>query len=226
MQSDNDQDLPTLIGNLRAVAEPLVRQIHASGKTNDLAGTDAWYQGSYSVFTASPPTEPASAEEFLRIVACAYSWVATIPDADPRPHFDSVRAAIEHVTEVEANSSNDIQKVRNARASAIQKVKDALGIASVEGSVVITSKVLHFWRPSLAPMIDVNVATAWKELADIDERWTAALQGSGNDRISTLSKLPRTEQYLSYWQLAYRLRGIAGGPSYRDLDELMFYYRR
>jgi len=30
--------------------------------------------------------------------------------------------------------------------------------------VVIASKIVHFWHAELAPMIDVNVANAWKDI--------------------------------------------------------------
>ena len=104
-------------------------------------------------------------------------------------------------------------------------VQGALSIADTAESVVIVSKVLHFWDAELAPMIDANVAVGWERLA-ASPHWREALRASGNPRIKKLSDPPRVEQYLSYWEFAYQCRACAHGVSYREFDELLFCYAR
>jgi hypothetical protein len=104
-------------------------------------------------------------------------------------------------------------------------VQRVLSIADTAESVVIVSKVLHFWDAAVAPMIDANVAVGWQRLAALPH-WQDALRASGNQEVKTISDPPRVQQYLSYWEFAYQCRACAHGVSYRELDELLFCYGR
>jgi hypothetical protein len=193
----------------------------AAAATGALTDTDAWYQASYPVFTATHVANPKTRDGFLTIVAYAYSWVATIPTTDPRSHFERVRDAIQAIREAKCGSTYDAVGVRALRSAAVTSVQRALGIDSTAGSVVIASKVLHFWNSELAPMVDANVANGWRKLHQINSDWGEALSTSGNDRVTTISSHPGLEQYLSYWELVYRF-GQHCGISYREFDKLMF----
>jgi hypothetical protein len=96
---------------------------------------------------------------------------------------------------------------------------------SEDRGVVIASKILHFWHAELAPMIDVNVAKAWKDLTPAS-LWADVLSASGDSEVLSISESPTIEEYLSYWEFAYRLRQFPGGPTYRNLDQRLFFFAR
>jgi hypothetical protein len=117
-------------------------------------------------------------------------------------------AAIAAIMTAERATHNNEAAVRAARLQALRVVQGALSIADVAESVVIVSKVLHFWDADLAPMIDANVGVGSERLA-ASPHWREALRASGNPRIKKLSDPPRVEQYVSYWEFAYRCRACA-----------------
>ena len=89
----------------------------------------------------------------------------------------------------------------------------AVGV-STDHSVVAVSKVLHFWNPELAPMIDANVVVGLKALPD--STW----KGFKKDILGDVRK----RRYLWYWELAFQLRASCQTKpvGYRMLDELLF----
>jgi hypothetical protein len=198
---------------------------HAAAENAARANTDAWYDASYPVFTAKTTSGRITRNVFLGIVAHAYSWVASIPKTDPRPYLVRVQRSVKAVLKAEQLSLYTSDTVRNARSKAIHSVRSALGIHNTAGSVVIASKVLHFFNPDLAPMVDVNVAMAWKKLDERSPDWRKLLSASGNSRVKKISLQPRLEQYLSYWEVAYQFRKREG-ITYRDFDKLLFGYGR
>ncbi len=146
------------------VTAPSLKAIQKATKKGALVGPDAWYQASYDIFMPRTNFDPASAAEFLRRVAYAYSWAPTIARADPRKNFVNVKGRIEYLRNVERRTPYQPDAVRLVRKLAISSVQRALHISDDKGAVVIVSKVLHFWDFELAPMIDANIARAWKTM--------------------------------------------------------------
>lgn len=72
--------------------------LRAAARANetDVASKNSWYNTSYPVFTALGP--PNSLGDFVQRIAYAYSWLATIPTAEPRdPHFRAAEDAVRNV---------------------------------------------------------------------------------------------------------------------------------
>jgi hypothetical protein len=184
-------------------------------------GQDEWYRASYAVFMPQKSGDPASPAELLKRVACAYSWVPTIARADPRTHFHEMQLAVAKVRDVERRTPYSAARVRKARKHLVRTFQRALMIDDNSDSTVIASKVMHFWHPDLAPMIDTNVAKAWKSLKPASV-WLRALKDAGNPQLRTISSQPTLDQYLAYWEIAYKLRECGGGIDYHALDQLLF----
>lgn len=215
----------SLIAQLKREAGPLKAAVHAVAADPTQRSKDAWYQASYDTFVRTTRGVPPTPDDFVRVVAFAYSWVATIPNSNPKQRFTDFLAAIAAITTAEYATPYDVAAVRAARLQALRVVQGALSIADAAESVVIVSKVLHFWDADIAPMIDANVAVGWERLA-ASPHWREALRASGNPRIKKMSDPPRVEQYLSYWEFAYQCRACAHGVNYREFDELLFCYAR
>jgi len=213
-----------LVDILLKKADPVVQSIKDEARKGIKATKDAWYQASYDAFLPKEHRAPETPEQFLRIVAYAYAWVPTIGTLSPAFSFPTISHAIREIAIRERQVPYNPRDVQTARRDTVQAIQAALGTKS-PASVVVASKILHFWDRSLAPMIDRNIAKAWKRLA-ADREWKDALgemPGFSNLRIS-LS--PGMNAYLKYWEFAYQLRKCSEQFDYRRLDELMFCYGR
>ena len=142
-------------------------------------------------------------------IAAAYSWLPrNNPTASPTEmDFDALRDASDAAIAV---PPGDVTKMRAARQKVLEQARVALRVGGKD-SIVTISKVLHFWLPTFAPMIDVNVKYALKEL----------MSATPPPRILT------RQGYLWYWELADALveaAAAAGKPAlnYRRLDEMLF----
>jgi hypothetical protein len=152
----------TLLAKLKRISA-LTHTSHALAAADKaLKGPDVWYRASYDFFMSRQNRDPASTTEFLKRVAYAYSWVPTIARADPRTHFVKVQIAVEQVRDAESRIPYSIERVRKARSNLLKTVQRALMIDDDNGATVVASKVMHFWDRKLAPMIDTNIAQAWK----------------------------------------------------------------
>jgi hypothetical protein len=204
--------LDTLLDELQGDADELVRRVQSNASNQSLRGPDAWYQNSYPAFVAHAP--PETLDDLLRIIAFAYSWLATIPEARPnQAHLKAIKKAIEALRRLSDGEKHKTER-RAARDALITAVQAAVGIRT-EDSIVAVSKVLHFWDPGLAPMIDRNVVIGWRTL---NAHATAALD---------IDPSSRKAGYLDYWELTDQLIKRSGERpgirlSYRRIDELLF----
>jgi hypothetical protein len=190
----SDKEINKIVARLIKEAMPRLKQVKSAFESNILDGTDAWYQASYDVFVGGKARDY---DQFVRAVAYAYSWVATIPKAAPR---DSQVRAIKKAAEIAMRDTE-------SRADLLQETRAALRING-KNSYVVVSKVLHFWDPTLAPMIDSWVYKALEELNI------------------------RRPAYIEYWRFADRAIRLAreskkiSNLDYRLLDELLFQFGR
>lgn len=183
--------------NLLSKVMPHVAKIHRQAKRGRLKGTDAWYMASYEVLTA---TRPSNREDFIRVVAFAYSWLPrSTPVAQPTEkqvgnYFELLR---------KATSVGPRQNKRAIRERLLRATRQAIGVTGA-GANVTASKVLHFSDPSIAPMFD---------------RWV----------VEALRKLNiKKPEYIEYWSFVDRLierptaHAKLGVLNYRRVDELLF----
>jgi hypothetical protein len=183
--------------NLLSKVVPRVETIHRQAKRGRLKGTDAWYMASYGVLTA---TRPSNREDFIRVVAFAYSW---LPRSTPvaQPTEKQVRSYFELLRK--ATSAGPRKNKRAIRERLLRATRLAIGVTGA-GASVTASKVLHFSDPSVAPMFDRWVVEALRQLN---------------------IKKP---EYIEYWSFVDRLIGRAaahpklGVLNYRRVDELLF----
>ena len=205
--------LERVLKHLEDAAGPWVEKVHEEAQTNALSGTDAWYQASYNVFASNP--RPTSPTDFVKTVAFALSWVASIPEGNPSVAFKAISEAADKVRAAEQNVGNEASVRQDARRRAVQAVQTGLSLQRKD-SVVIASKVLHFLDPDLAPMIDINVSLGWKKL---EKEFGPLME-------YTISEHPFSHQYLAFWEFAfgarYHFRDRTPALTYRRLDELLF----
>jgi hypothetical protein len=180
----------SLVGQLKSRAGPLKAAVHAAAADPTKPSKDAWYQASYDTFMSTPRGVPPTPDDLAHVMASAYSWVATIPNSNPKPHFTRFLNAINAVFMVERTTPYIVAANREARLQALRAVQRVLSIADTAESVVIVSKVLHFWDAAVAPMIDANVAVGWQRLAALPH-WQDALRASGNQEVKTISDTKR-----------------------------------
>jgi hypothetical protein len=172
-KSANADALGTILDKLKSDALPVVKKMKAKARQNTLSGVDAWYQASYDVFTGGPRKTLA---DYIIVIGHAYSWLPrNNPVACPtKAEFREFREAIETMRKHGARPGAG-RKRNDHRKILIEKTRAALKINS-PNSIVTVSKVLHFWNPSLAPMIDANVVDALRVIA-VSQSQSPSLEG-------------------------------------------------
>jgi hypothetical protein len=193
-----DPDIDSILQQLESEAKPRVEKLHRKARAGKLTGTDAWYQASYAVFSKH---QNRDLEDFIRVTAFAYSWVSKIPTCgtSARQFAEFVKAV---QREAVAKAGSDQSKARRE----LFKVTQASTGMRNENSMVVVSKVLHFWDPARAPMIDTWSRKALRRLG-----------------------LVATRSYPEYWDFLDRIIKRSGqkrtglGPlDYRKVDEYLF----
>jgi hypothetical protein len=198
INSLKDSDIDEILGRLQKEAKPRVDTIHKKAAAGKLTGTDAWYQASYAVFSKR---NNRSLDDFVCVTAFAYSWVSKIPTCGTtRKQFAEFSKAVK---QVEAAKSK--QERSAAQATLFKVTQSATGMRNKD-SMVVVSKVLHFWDPTLAPMVDKWSRNALRRLGVV-----------------------ATRSYTEYWEFLDRLisrladsRTGSRHLDYRKLDEYLF----
>ena len=205
--------LIAILNKLNGDPKRRVDEVHKRAKQQKkpgrLTGVDAWYQASYDVFKASG--RPRNRADFIRIIAYAYSWLPrNNPAACPTDEeFRELANAVQAATDAYTTGAS-ASELKAARKKLIGRAQTAVGVEGPD-SIVTVSKVLHFWDPKLAPMIDRHVARALNHLP--------------GQLLKTVAL--KTDPYLDYWAFADRLIAASKAHpitelSYRKLDELLF----
>ena len=191
----------------------------SAGKNQTGTAKDAWYERSYPVFTKRSH-ENDSLDGLVRVMAYASSWIPGVPSADPTQNpkiLDELMALLESLQHQDATSTANRMSLRR---TVIAKARAALGLREGVASIVLLSKALHFFRPSLVPMIDRNVGKAWVLLR--------AHFRSLDPRSITY---PNEQNYLNYWETAWGLLQASKVQAsttslpvigYRELDVMLF----
>ena len=208
-----DKDLERLLKELRSHPDmkPDVR--------------DRWYSRSYPIFT-KPDQSADSPEHLVRVMAYAASWVRLIPAASPTEDPREV-ANLDAALQAASTATGNAQ--RSAYQAAIRAARKAFGLREDGESIVLLSKAMHFFRPSIAPMLDTRVGEAWSALAarhtSVRPRnLLSGISGAGRQR----KPIPTAGDYASYWAVAKRLVSVGqqldSHFDYRKLDLLLFAY--
>ena len=195
----------------------LLHELHSVNADKKLEGRDVWYAKSYRAFRAAG--EPKNLDDFIRLIAFAYSWLPTIPVANPTDggfrRIERAVAKVRRLTRAASRGATDVQAIREARRELIEAVQKSLGLHSGH-TIVAVSKVLHFWNRALSPLFDINVVRAWNTLSPEGRQLLPRGLGSS----------PRRNNFLDYWDLADRLiqrsRNLGRPLDYRSLDKLLF----
>lgn len=105
-----------------------------------------WYSRSESIF-ASP--QAITKKNFVRLIAYAYSWMPTVPKWDVELDWSLCGPAL--------------RELKKRGINALEETTKAI-IPWTNNSIVGASKVLHFFYPEVASIIDSNVVRAWRAL--------------------------------------------------------------
>jgi len=107
---------------------------------------DPWYRKSEPILRSQVIS---SEEDFIKLVAFAYSWMPTIPEWHCELNWPECKKAL--------------AKLENGDEGALKQILE-LTVPSINNSIVGASKVLHFAYPQRAPIIDSNVVIGWRAL--------------------------------------------------------------
>lgn len=208
--------------------EQQVKAILKFLQSRPLSGPDArgqWYDRSYSVFIA-PIHDEKPCDAVVRAMAYAASWVQLIRAARP-PENSQVVARL--IAALDAISHPLRQYSESEYRAAVLAAREAFGVRENGESIVLLSKAMHFFRPTIAPMIDTNVGKAWAALRQAHgflqpETLLSGTIGHGKKKRS----VPNETDYLRYWPVAKRFAEVGKqtdpGFDFRALDRLLFNY--
>lgn len=195
---------------LHETAERLVKRLETGGLPaldqvlNASTRTAATYRYTYDrflrYFRDKPAKQPLDEQDLFVGFALAYSWMATIKQLDPT--IDTVRAATSALNRlrdlritVEAATPEDQTAVLTEWAT--QLLPEIEPVRQFLGSVVGTSRLLHFANPETFPMWDAVI-----------HRYC--------DKALTRQTLDSLSRYIEYTANVHRVVGHA------DFDRLIY----
>ena len=124
---------------------------------------DAWYSKTYQIFKGQ---KISNEDDFIRLVAFAYSWMPTIPGWRCGLNWKACEKAL---TKLESRESEALKEILQ------------LIVPSINNSIVGASKVLHFAFPDQVPIIDSNVVIGWRALF-----FPTGVRGQNNGDVAAL----------------------------------------
>lgn len=162
-----------------------------------------WYELSYRAFLNQPVE---TKEDVIRLIACAYSWMPTIPDVKPDVDWNRL---IDLIGELKTGNTANRRELLS------------ILVPMVNNSIVGSSKVLHFIAPELVPIIDSRVVKAWNKRFKAGESgYNFKLPGSffftneaGMNRVIDI--------FLKYWD-AMQNHAKVSGKTIRELEFELF----
>ena len=155
------------IERLGSTAELLISRLNEGGLTtldqalNTTRKTSATYRYTYDrylqYFREKPSGENLTEQDLYVGFGIAYSWMATIKQLDPR--IKTVEAAVKALNQVRALQPADLELdiigCHNTSPDKIARVEMMIEpIRQFLGSVIGSSKLLHFVNPDVFPMWD------------------------------------------------------------------------
>lgn len=172
---------------------------------------DRWYIKSQEVFRKqSVQTE----DDFIKLVAFAYSWMPTIPEWRGELDWNTCSKALE-----------DLKKGNLT----VRKELLRLTVPCINNSIVGASKVLHFACPDRVPIIDSNVVIGWRALffplgvRRQSSNEMAALPVDFGAYGSNEEKRNRhIDLYVKYWDNLLSWCGVLGDVSIRDIETKIY----
>jgi hypothetical protein len=201
-----------------ALVEELVEHLRAQNSGRRATATDRWYERSYPYLVQDTRITKAS---LVRAMAAAGSWVNVIPTASPGEDSRAIAALAQSLKNLERASPRNRDRARKA---VVEAARNAFGLEGDSERIVVLSKALHFLRPKLVPMIDTNVARAWKSLVRKKAFHWLGARFKTKSLIAPGHKRPMKADFIKYWEIADQLSGNGKRLSYRELDELLFRY--
>ncbi len=132
-------------------------------KRVDTEDIDTWYSKTERIFKNQ---NISSEDDFIRLVAFAYSWMPTIPEWRQDLNWDECKKALANL--------------KKGRSGALKEILQLI-VPTINNSIVGASKVLHFACPDHAPIIDSNVVNGWRALF-----FPTGVRGKSNGDIAAL----------------------------------------
>lgn len=129
----------------------------------DNESIDVWYSMTEQIFKAQ---KVESEDDFVKLVAFAYSWMPTIPEWKQDLDWEKCNKAL--------------NKLKRGESGALKEMLQLI-VPSINNSIVGASKVLHFACPDHAPIIDSNVVIGWRALF-----FPKGVRGKNNGDIAAL----------------------------------------
>ena len=172
---------------------------------------DAWYVKAEPIFMGH---EIQSKNDFIKLVAFAYSWMPTIPEWREELDWHAFKAAL--------------QKLKNGNDGSLREVL-LLVVPAINNSIVGASKVLYFICPERVAIIDKNVVVGWRKLFYPNrlpkkrERDVAALpKNFGSYSADSKKRKRHINLYIQYVKNLSEWANALGGISTRDIESKLF----
>jgi hypothetical protein len=164
---------------------------------------NSWFIQSYEVFVSKRSIR--TKQEFIELIAFAYSWMPTIPDIKP-------------ITEAKWKMiKRYLSRLNRLNKTELQHFLRLL-VPIINNSIVGTSKVLHFLSPKKIPIIDSRVLKAWNKHFGKHKNLrlgTSLLAGDRPDKV--INTYLQYRGYLLEWQ-----KNCKKQVSIRDLEKVLY----
>lgn len=174
---------------------------------------DTWYLKTEKIFQTR---EIKNEDEFLKLVAFAYSWMPTIPKWSRNFQWGTCKTLL---TEFRTGDSRAFGELLQ------------LLVPNLNNSLVGASKVLHFACPKRAQIIDSNVVIAWRALffpngirGNTNETVAAIPSDFGKYGSNTVKRNRHIDLYMKYCENLQTWSKALDNVSERDI-ELKLYLR-
>ena len=178
------------------------------------AGYKYWYKKSAPIFECHPLRNE---DDLIKLVAFAYSWMPKVP-----LNYKKLRDWEKFKNEVKRLRRND-NTVRKPLINSL--------IPVANNSIVGASKVLYFLSPKNTPIIDSNVASAWRKLLydndirKIQNKEIAPIPSSYGAFTQKLPKKDHVELYIKYWDNLFMWANECGPRvTHRDIEKYLYLY--
>jgi hypothetical protein len=172
---------------------------------------DPWYRKSESIFLSQRIN---SEDDFIKLVAFAYSWMPTIPQWHCELNWPVCKTAL-----------GELEK---GKEGALKKVMELI-VPSINNSIVGASKVLHFAYPDKIPIIDSNVVNGWRVLF-----FPSGIRGKAKGQLAALpsnfgaygsdlkQRSKHIDLYIKYSENLFEWSKTLTDVSFRDIETKLY----
>jgi hypothetical protein len=186
--------------------------VELCNQTNNMT-MDTWYSKTKKIFEGQKIEDE---DDFVKLVAFAYSWMPTIPEWRKELDWEKCKKALE------------ILNIKKGEPDSLRELLQLI-VPTINNSIVGASKVLHFYCPEYVPIIDSNVVISWRvlffptglrkrtngEIAELPSNFGA--YGSDTDK-----RQKHIDLYIKYSQNLADWSKALGDVSIRDIETKLY----